>query len=222
MQDREPSSLESIWSGNGLPASARAPREPVGFPGIRSRRSIGGAGAIWRSGTRRCAGHCSSGGKLCTGMGRRPELAAVRKLNRRRSDCAERSALAANFRITDAKPRADGKRRRRHRRHCDTPAIVGSIPKPSTLRLATRGLRLAGQWVPTLRRSRCGGPGAAPETKPATIPGWTIVDVRDGTAVLEGPDGIKMAARGDTIPGSDAWSPSCAGATAGSSPPPAD
>jgi hypothetical protein len=42
---------------------------------------------------------------------------------------------------------------------------------------------------------------AAPETKPATIPGWTVVDVRDGTAVLEGPDGIRMAARGDTIPG---------------------
>jgi hypothetical protein len=42
---------------------------------------------------------------------------------------------------------------------------------------------------------------AAPETKPATIPGWTVVDVRDGTAVLEGPDGIRMAARGDSIPG---------------------
>jgi hypothetical protein len=41
----------------------------------------------------------------------------------------------------------------------------------------------------------------APETKPTTIPGWTVVEVRDGTAVLEGPDGIKMAARGDTIPG---------------------
>ena len=44
-------------------------------------------------------------------------------------------------------------------------------------------------------------PVAAPETRPATIPGWTVVDVRDGTAVLEGPDGITMAARGDTIPG---------------------
>ena len=28
-----------------------------------------------------------------------------------------------------------------------------------------------------------------------------MVDVRDGTAVLEGPNGITMAARGDTIPG---------------------
>jgi hypothetical protein len=41
----------------------------------------------------------------------------------------------------------------------------------------------------------------APETKPTTIPGWTVVEVRDGTAVLEGPDGIKMAARGDTVAG---------------------
>ena len=28
-----------------------------------------------------------------------------------------------------------------------------------------------------------------------------MVEVRDGTAVLEGPDGIKMAARGDMVPG---------------------
>jgi hypothetical protein len=41
----------------------------------------------------------------------------------------------------------------------------------------------------------------APETRPTTIPGWTVVDVQDGTAVIEGPDGIRMAARGDTIPG---------------------
>jgi|GEM_PF-1093085 len=41
----------------------------------------------------------------------------------------------------------------------------------------------------------------APETRPATIPGWTIVEVRDGAAVLEGPDGIHVATRGETIPG---------------------
>jgi hypothetical protein len=40
-----------------------------------------------------------------------------------------------------------------------------------------------------------------PETRPTTIPGWTVVDVRDGTAVLEGPGGIRMATRGETIPG---------------------
>ena len=41
----------------------------------------------------------------------------------------------------------------------------------------------------------------APETRPATIEGWTVLDVRGGTAVLEGPDGVRMATRGDTVPG---------------------
>jgi len=41
----------------------------------------------------------------------------------------------------------------------------------------------------------------APETRPTTIEGWTLREVTYGTAVLEGPDGIWRAARGDTIPG---------------------
>jgi hypothetical protein len=39
------------------------------------------------------------------------------------------------------------------------------------------------------------------ETKPTTIEGWTVLDVRGGTVVLEGPDGVRTAARGDTVPG---------------------
>ncbi len=39
------------------------------------------------------------------------------------------------------------------------------------------------------------------ETRPTTIEGWTVLDVRGGTVVLEGPDGIRTAARGDTVPG---------------------
>ena len=41
----------------------------------------------------------------------------------------------------------------------------------------------------------------APETGPTTIEGWTVLDVRGGTAVLGGPDGVRMAKRGDTVPG---------------------
>jgi hypothetical protein len=41
----------------------------------------------------------------------------------------------------------------------------------------------------------------APETRPTTIEGWTVLDVRGGTAVLEGPDGVRMATRGDTVAG---------------------
>jgi len=43
--------------------------------------------------------------------------------------------------------------------------------------------------------------GPAPETRPTTIPGWTVIEVRDGAAVLEGPDGVRVARRGETIPG---------------------
>jgi len=80
------------------------------------------------------------------------------------------------------------------------PAIVGSIPKPPVLLPAARPASQANAATSPIIAMRQ-PPVAAPETKPATIPGWTVVDVRDGTAVLEGPEGISMAARGDTIPG---------------------
>jgi hypothetical protein len=41
----------------------------------------------------------------------------------------------------------------------------------------------------------------APETRPTTIEGWTVLDVRGGTAVLQGPDGVRTVAQGDTVPG---------------------
>jgi hypothetical protein len=44
-------------------------------------------------------------------------------------------------------------------------------------------------------------PIAVPETRPATIEGWTVRDVVDGKAVLEGPNGIWDVVRGDTVPG---------------------
>ena len=40
-----------------------------------------------------------------------------------------------------------------------------------------------------------------PETKPTTIPGWTVRNVVNGIATLEGPAGTWQAARGDTVPG---------------------
>ena len=40
-----------------------------------------------------------------------------------------------------------------------------------------------------------------PETKPATIEGWTLRDVTNGRAVLEGPSGTWRVARGDMVPG---------------------
>lgn len=88
----------------------------------------------------------------------------------------------------------------------DSPAIVGSIPKPSAL--APGGARPSAAAASQANVSpaaalamRQPALAAPPETRPTTVPGWTVVDVRDGTAVLEGPDGIRMAARGDAIPG---------------------
>ena len=43
-------------------------------------------------------------------------------------------------------------------------------------------------------------PKPFPETRPETIEGWTVRDVSGATAVLEGPDGVWKAMRGDTVP----------------------
>jgi hypothetical protein len=40
-----------------------------------------------------------------------------------------------------------------------------------------------------------------PEARPTTIKGWTLHDVADGTALLEGPRGIWRVKRGDPLPG---------------------
>ena len=41
----------------------------------------------------------------------------------------------------------------------------------------------------------------APETRPATIEGWSGLDVRGNTATLQGPDGVRTVSLGDTLPG---------------------
>jgi hypothetical protein len=40
-----------------------------------------------------------------------------------------------------------------------------------------------------------------PDTRPTTIEGWSLRDVTNGMAILEGPNGIWRVARGDTVPG---------------------
>ena len=44
-------------------------------------------------------------------------------------------------------------------------------------------------------------PAPVAETRPTTIEGWTLLEVKGGTAVLEGPDGVWRVTRGDTVPG---------------------
>ncbi|WP_152535517.1 hypothetical protein [Bradyrhizobium sp. Ai1a-2] len=105
-------------------------------------------------------------------------------------------------RTAEARPagRIDGSRKTTSKLELQmaAPAVVGSIPRPSPASAhlparASGAVSSASQVKPSL--------APAPETRPTTIPGWRVVDVRDGTAVLDGPDGIRMAARGDTIPG---------------------
>ena len=40
-----------------------------------------------------------------------------------------------------------------------------------------------------------------PETRPTTIEGWTVYDVRGEAITLRGPDGVRKVTRGETVPG---------------------
>lgn len=83
------------------------------------------------------------------------------------------------------------------------PAVTGSIPKSATAapRLPALATTSTTINVPSVALDMQQPLLPAPETRPSTIPGWSVVEVRDGIAVLDGPDGVRMAARGDVIPG---------------------
>jgi hypothetical protein len=202
MQDREPSTFESNWSGSVVAGQWRdqstslwnllkTDRDDVlvvrGSFGDRTRTALLVAAAV-----------VASFGLGWAGGLNWPQFASELGL----VEVAQQEAPSPRIAETRSSGRMEGSRKTASA--SDSPAIVGSIPKPSVPLPARPSASLASQANP--------GPSAAaiamrqplvaaPETKPATIPGWTVVDVRDGTAVLEGPDGIRMAARGDTIPG---------------------
>jgi hypothetical protein len=202
MQDREPSTFESNWSGSVVAGQWRdqstslwnllkTDRDDVlvvrGPFGDRTRTALLVAAAV-----------VASFGLGWAGGLNWPQFASELGL----VEVAQQEAPSPRIAEARSSGRMEGSRKTASA--SDSPAIVGSIPKPSVPLPARPSASLASQANP--------GPSAAaiamrqplvaaPETKPATIPGWTVVDVRDGTAVLEGPDGIRMAARGDTIPG---------------------
>ena len=191
MQDREPSTFE-IWSGNQVgdqPASLRnfltadrdgvlLVREPFG---ARARPALLVAAALVVSFGLGWAGGLSW-----------PQFASELGL----VEVAQKETPSP--RISEARSSGKSEGARKTASASDSPAIVGSIPKPSAL-LPAGARPSTGPSAAALAMRQ--PVVAAPETRPATIPGWTVVDVRDGTAVLEGPDGIRMAARGDSIPG---------------------
>lgn len=103
--------------------------------------------------------------------------------------------------VAEAPPSRKGESPRRIASNAD-PVVTGSIPKS----VANPRPQVLGAAPTTLNAQAMAlGPkqpaAAPPETRPSTIPGWSVVEVRDGTAVLEGPEGVKMAARGDVVPG---------------------
>jgi len=207
MQDREPSTLGSIWPGDvaGDPLA----RQPARLWDFLSRNRDEVLVLREPHGDRARTILLSSIALAATfGLGwagglNWPEFAT-------RLGLGQIAQKESPSRTSEARPggKVEGARRTASTSDSQTaaPAVVGSIPKPSATSLA--GARLSpGSASPAITTS----PGVAtamrqplapaPETRPTTIPGWRVVDVRDGTAVLEGPDGIRLAAHGDSIPG---------------------
>lgn len=82
------------------------------------------------------------------------------------------------------------------------PATTGSLGTP----VVAASSRTASVVQPSTSPSGASVPPremmvAVPETRPTTIEGWTVREVRGATAVLEGPDGVWTVTRGDTLPG---------------------
>jgi hypothetical protein len=73
-----------------------------------------------------------------------------------------------------------------------SPSIIERSPaleqRSASLRLGTNDLDSRAKRTPI------------PETRPTTIEGWTLREVTNGIAVLEGPNGIWRVKRGDTVP----------------------
>lgn len=213
MQDREPSTLGHIWPEDV--AGSALPRQPTGLWDVLSqdrddilvlREPYGNRARTVLLGTMALAASFVLGWAGGLNWPEVSNLLGPGQIARKE---------APSPRIAEARSggRTEGVRKTTSTSdsRTATPATVGSISRPSAT--APGGARLSADPSSTDFASQANASPAgvamamkpplapAPETRPTTIPGWTVVDVQDGTAVIEGPDGIRMAARGDTIPG---------------------
>jgi hypothetical protein len=95
--------------------------------------------------------------------------------------------------------KSDGARRTVSTSGLQAPPAAGAVSGAGAPFAKAEAASAATQTNTTLTAREPMAPVA--ETRPTTIEGWTVLEVRGGTAVLEGPDGVRTAARGDTIPG---------------------
>jgi len=79
---------------------------------------------------------------------------------------------------------------------------TGAVPRPDGESSRTAAAALPPDFSLPTGSIATREPGfPVPETRPTTIEGWIVRDVRGGTVVLEGPAGTFTAVAGDTVPG---------------------
>ena len=96
--------------------------------------------------------------------------------------------------------KSDGARRTAATSGLQTPPAVGAVSPGAKAE------------APAIAREAM---GPVAETKPTTIEGWTVLDVRGGTAFSKGRMGSGLRHEATQCPGSGEFIPSCVGATAG-------
>ena len=84
-----------------------------------------------------------------------------------------------------------------------TKPSLGAAPAGSSMTGHSTGLQQHTSSIRLNEKEADSGPKLTPvpETRPTTIEGWTVREVTNGMAALEGPNGIWRVRRGDAVPG---------------------
>jgi len=108
------------------------------------------------------------------------------------------ATTAPSLRHAEAKPAVRTESMRKQ-----APAVTASINASKVTRTETDSAKSAASILGLPVTSAEPRPllMPAPETRPTTIEGWTVLDVRGQTAVLQGPDGVRTVMLGETVPG---------------------